>query len=417
MTLPLEGLRVAISISESPDLTALGMTPLHVHQLLVTLVRHLIASGARTAYGGDLRAGGFTRALFEFAATYEAPGCVADNYLAWPIGLTLAPAERSELEAPVDGVQRARLCDVPPPADLVGPGRLIEDPKVFVPPADASGRYVWARNLLAMRRRMARITDARIVLGGRTTGFLGRYPGVVEEAAETIRLRRPLFVAAGFGGAAGSIWRALDGEMGPGLDPTDHDDAWRDMAAFYNAEVAAERCPTQGVDLPALRARFGRAGVAGLRNGLSDDENAQLAATTDATVICRLILRGLAACAARRSETDALHLLLDAPYALAPKAPPPGTADVLADLEALPDDEAPGYFREVAELLMRAHPSYAPPLGEVAVRGGEAGSETDDVSSVLALLRDDLPALAALIADLRTRVSPAAAAAVFGPDR
>jgi len=41
---------------------------------------------------------------------------------------------------------------------------------------------VWARCLTAMREKMNTDINARVLLGGRLEGFMGRYPGLAEEA-------------------------------------------------------------------------------------------------------------------------------------------------------------------------------------------------------------------------------------------
>ena len=51
-----------------------------------------------------------------------------------------------------------------------------------------------------MRKMMAKNTDARIMLGGKHTGYLGKYPGLLEEAYYTLKEGKPLFLIGGFGG-------------------------------------------------------------------------------------------------------------------------------------------------------------------------------------------------------------------------
>lgn len=56
---------IAISISESPDMPALGLSDGHLRDAMVEIARHLLALGARLVYGGDLRQYGFSELLFE----------------------------------------------------------------------------------------------------------------------------------------------------------------------------------------------------------------------------------------------------------------------------------------------------------------------------------------------------------------
>jgi H+/gluconate symporter-like permease len=62
---------IAISTSESPDMPVLGLTDEHLRDAMAEIARHLLALGARLAYGGDLRAYGFTDLLFELVARHS----------------------------------------------------------------------------------------------------------------------------------------------------------------------------------------------------------------------------------------------------------------------------------------------------------------------------------------------------------
>lgn len=66
----LEGKNVAISISESPDSSILGIGKAMFEDLSVELARHLLISGAHLVYGGDLRQGGFTEMFKDLAYQY-----------------------------------------------------------------------------------------------------------------------------------------------------------------------------------------------------------------------------------------------------------------------------------------------------------------------------------------------------------
>ena len=59
---------IAISISESPDMGTYGLSLGHLREALADFAIHLLASGDDLAYGGDLRAHGFTELLFDLVA-------------------------------------------------------------------------------------------------------------------------------------------------------------------------------------------------------------------------------------------------------------------------------------------------------------------------------------------------------------
>jgi hypothetical protein len=52
---PLAGMRIGISISESPDMAVLGLGPEHLEDAMSEIARRLLACGASLVYGGDLR--------------------------------------------------------------------------------------------------------------------------------------------------------------------------------------------------------------------------------------------------------------------------------------------------------------------------------------------------------------------------
>ena len=62
---------IAISISESHDMPALGLSDGHLRDAMAEIARHLLALGARLVYGGDLRQQGFSELLFELVSRHR----------------------------------------------------------------------------------------------------------------------------------------------------------------------------------------------------------------------------------------------------------------------------------------------------------------------------------------------------------
>lgn len=260
---PLSKHAVAISISESPDMAVLGLAKEHLDDAMAEVARHLLAMGARLMYGGDLRPKGFTEVLFELVARHRRDADLGDervgvsNFLAWPVHVSLPPEEVKHLSEALSGV-----------AELIC---LTVDGKVIPPnnrqqlvsrPATADE---WADGLTAMRDVMTRMSDARVVLGGRVDHFKGRMPGVAEEALAALRAGQPLFLLGGFGGCARDIAEDL------GLVP-----AW---------SVTRPSWPGRG--------DFANFTAEDLNNGLDTEENATLAMTVHVDQAVMLILRGL----------------------------------------------------------------------------------------------------------------------------
>ena len=156
-------------------------------------------------------------------------------------------------------------------------------------------RYAWTRGLTAMRSHVTALSQARLVTGGRLSGFSGLVPGVAEEAWLSLAQNKPLYVAGGFGGAARAVSDAL-----LGIERSEFADAWSrqhipdyDAALKFFAQDGGEfrSMAEMGKEIGA----YGAAGlVSALNNGLDEAENRELMASTDPQRIAWLVLSGLA---------------------------------------------------------------------------------------------------------------------------
>ena len=252
---------VAISVSESPDMSVLGLSDAHLRDAMDRLALHLLASGASLAYGGDLRKDGFTDLLFELVSRYQSEESEVQigvtNYLAWPVHVSKEADELEEISHSLAGTGEL-VC-------LTQDGRRLEpsvwNQRELHKPTDEE----WATGLTAMRRVMHRATQARVVLGGRVTGYKGDMPGIAEEALLSLKESQPLFLLGGFGGCARDIAETL------GL-----------------VECRAGAYPDW-----LGRQKFEGFSPSDLSNGLSEEENATLARTPHIDQAIVMVLRGL----------------------------------------------------------------------------------------------------------------------------
>lgn len=254
---------IAISVSDSPDMTGLGLDDEHLRDAMTEIARHLLALGARLIYGGDLRQYGFSELLFELVARHRRDADEGDhrngisNYLAWPIHiLTSIP----DLEA--------KIADLTGLADLVllklDGSRLSMDERRALT-VSTPNESDWSEGLTAMRQTMLVETSARIVLGGRLEGYKGAMPGIAEEALLSIRAKQPLYILGGFGGCARDIGETLGLISRPN---TQHRE-WSGRMDFFGYSA---------IDL---------------NNGLTQEENMILAHTSHVDQAVALTLRGL----------------------------------------------------------------------------------------------------------------------------
>jgi|HubBroStandDraft_1064217.scaffolds.fasta_scaffold01080_6 hypothetical protein len=286
---PLAGTAVAVSISDSPDLAALGMGEQHLHDAIQEFARHILANGGIVAYGGDLRKGGFTQNLLDLVQTYRLAGHDPWNrirsYVSWPIHLEKDSAEWAKLNAHYK--PDAIFTRTEKPADLK------RDASTYFKPDTLEARYAWARGLTLMREQMDAASDlrARVIMGGRVQGFVGRYPGVLEEALITMQHGEALYLCGGFGGAAREIILALKGESPPALSrkfQEQNDPSYGELIDYYR------RNGPEPIDIDQVCDFLAKKGVAGLNNRLSDSDNEVLFTTPYITEIIYLVLKGLA---------------------------------------------------------------------------------------------------------------------------
>ena len=154
---------------------------------------------------------------------------------------------------------------------------------------------------------MANDSEARIIVGGKTTNFAGLMPGILEEALYHLEVEKPLYIVGGFGGAAHDLATVLvrtnssipdslleekregNVELGVLIDgyPSDTDDSFPHDVSRQDAKKSYHR-------LWAQIKRIQKVGLEdGLRNGLSDDDNAKLMVSEDTKLVVDLILKGL----------------------------------------------------------------------------------------------------------------------------
>lgn len=192
------GVTVAISVSDSADLTRLGLTQRHCRLAVAELARAVFVAGGSIIYGGDLRADGFTWVLADEARRYSARSrtltvCLAAGVHGGPAAAEIRSA-RNKLGRTATVVcldQHGR-----PVAEGTGSGE--------------GGNA--AAELSAMRRYITAHGTARVIVGGRLDRYSGRMPGVLEETLLSLRSRQPIYAAGGFGGAGLAVCRALETE-------------------------------------------------------------------------------------------------------------------------------------------------------------------------------------------------------------
>lgn len=282
----LKGKNIAISISESEDILEYGGDEALLRDITIELSRHILIAGGKLVYGGDLRRQGFTELFKDLSFQYgqlektDRNTKYFTNYFAWPIYLNLTRTHEAEFE-----YSRVSLVKVDAPDEC-----LPETKTKFVAPISPENSFLWAKSLTKMREQMEAHVNARIILGGRTYGFKGKYAGIIEEFIISNRSAHPLYLLGGFGGATKAIVDILEGVASDSylLDQAMNDSSYFDFLNHHN-----ENEKIFPIDYTAIFNEISSCGISGLNNGLSEDENQILFHSTNVLEIVALVLKGL----------------------------------------------------------------------------------------------------------------------------
>lgn len=265
----LKGQSLGISVSESSDLKRLGLFEDHFKLALGEVARTILFAGGEIFYGGHLRADGYTQHLVDELQRYGNRNK--------PFKVCLAYTEHQRMSASEINEQLEHI-------GLFGEIIFLSEngePTKYEPPEDPANfdpsQELTATSLSGLRRFLVEATSARVVLGGKRTGFQGRFPGILEEVLVSVEAGKPLYLAGGFGGAAIDAISALAPENSKWFHryETEQDDYKQVLVGLDELRCAAEKSQDWS------------------HNGLSVEENAILAATYRPSEIAALVGHGL----------------------------------------------------------------------------------------------------------------------------
>ena len=166
-------------------------------------------------FGHDWREDGIMEAVYGFARQVQAPiplssrEAAADaqpllwNLLPWPKRPYLPEQDLEQLSSTLR-VEVAGL-----PKEL----QAVDDEARRGGPDNVLYQYVRARGLTFLRHRLNTVSHVRFCLGGRVSGYAGRYPGVIEEAFLAITDKKALYLAGFLGGATKQVVDAIEGKQ------------------------------------------------------------------------------------------------------------------------------------------------------------------------------------------------------------
>jgi hypothetical protein len=316
---------VAFSISyERENLLQRGIGLEHLRELLIRMARPILRNGASIAYAGGWKdtEDNFTYPLLRLVSAEQEDNSLGGpdtsqqvgklyNHCAWPHYLRITP----RIEA--QWISACRIVPISQKQAMIPDGEIVGDSDAQ---ADSPRNAFNAAVTLSAMRRLAmqgitiNVPDvpqpepilpiaARVLIGGRTSGYSGFLPGIFEEALQALRCDRPLYILGGFGGATAVLADAVLG--GPGrpdeLSVDWHRQRTPGLARLLDNLGQFALPPDTKTTVAQLDELFtyletARVGLsATLRTGLSDADTRELMTTRNASVALRLMRIGLQA--------------------------------------------------------------------------------------------------------------------------
>ena len=281
-----DGLHIAISISDSPEIENLGFSLAHQKNLITEITRFLIIHGSNLVYGGDLRLNGYTRLfsnlVYQYRPSKEVGKLFFRNYFSFPIYLKLTRSDTLEFKK--NGVL---------PVMVDPPENLGIDKSTSYDPVGNDNLFIWAESLTKMREEMQSKTDARIFTGGSMSNFKGKYPGLLEESILALKNDIPVYFMGIFGGITSRIIEGLKGKQPQELTikwQSSQNENYEEFVSHYNSKKDGDKIDyklsTEFLNDYTLE-RLSK------NNGLTIEENERLFNTIHTSEIIFLIMKGL----------------------------------------------------------------------------------------------------------------------------
>lgn len=296
------GKTLGISMALADDLASIGLSPTHLECAVAEVSQMMLIGGGSLLYAGapGTHVPDLTTAIMDTVSSYTASVKAYTHLSGDPEQHDKHPGDMFSLAVPYVVLNTSEsIKQLAEAADhfagyasilvLDENGRKIEDFDDLQPWQGDSNET--ARALHHIRQALPQYCDARLLIGGKTrrqstdipNGYIGDFPGIVEEALYTLRKGQPLFIAGGFGGAAALLAR----ELGLG----------RDLPVPDEALAEIKLCDAYRKAVDEIKERFDPT-----RTGLNDDDLRCLATTQRASELGALIAKGLSSLSVQHSN-------------------------------------------------------------------------------------------------------------------
>lgn len=291
---PVTGKTLGISMALADDLTSIGLSPTHLECAVAEVSQMMLIGGGSLLYAGapGTHVPDLTTAIMNTVSSYTASVEAYTHLSGDPEQHDIHPGDMFSLAVPYvvlntsESIKRLNeaanhFSGYASILVLDEYGQKIEDFDDLQPWQGDSNET--ARALHHIRQALPQYCNARLLIGGKTrrqstdipNGYIGDFPGIVEEALYTLRKGQPLFIAGGFGGAAALLAR----ELGLG----------RDLPVPDEALAEINQCVAYRDAIDEIKRLFDPT-----RTGLNGDDLRCLATTQRASELGALAAKGLA---------------------------------------------------------------------------------------------------------------------------
>lgn len=197
---------IGISTSPCEDAARIGYDQRQINRLVIRTAQYFLDRDMRVIFGHDWRADGVMMAIAKFAIMVASSiaGCEEENRREPTRMLNIVPTGQNQLSCAAIKTEQASGGVI----HVVSAKDSHDSP--HIPSMDSSK---WCRKDLQSDDRKTELTafrhlltdllspGCRICLGGKLDGYEGSMPGIIEEARLAIKLKKPLFLLGGYGGA------------------------------------------------------------------------------------------------------------------------------------------------------------------------------------------------------------------------
>ena len=207
--------RVGISVSPCKDAAQMGYDIRQINRVVIRLAQYCLDRNMCVVFGHDWREDGVMRAIAEFAIK-AAAGASRIEHTSESLDsgqkedcekmrmLNVVPTGQNSLSKAALDAQREsdgilKVLTVNEAIERLN----IRNAKPTSQKFQNNLEERRAEELTTLRRCITALLNpgCRICLGGKTSGYEGKEPGIIEEARLALELDKPLYLLGGFGGA------------------------------------------------------------------------------------------------------------------------------------------------------------------------------------------------------------------------